>query len=127
MGTSVLTCGSSSSYTWRCIVSHRQPVAEAQHEAVADLQLVAATFVLGVLLHLQLAALHDLDGVLGLVAGALGDVLDLVDNVVALEDLAEHDVLAIQPRGDGGGDEELGAVGVLAGVGHAWISVSIAS
>lgn len=30
----------------------------------------------------------------------------------------EDDVLAIEPRGDDGGDEELGAVGVLAGVSH---------
>ena len=30
----------------------------------------------------------------------------------------EDDVRVIEPRGDDGGDEELGAVGVLAGVGH---------
>jgi len=33
-------------------------------------------------------------------------------------DLAEDDVAAVQPRGDDGGDEELRAVGVGAGVGH---------
>jgi hypothetical protein len=69
--------------------------------------------------HLKLAALDDLDRLLWLVARVLGHVLDLLDDLVALEHLAEDDVLAIQPRGDGGGDEELGAVGVLAGVGHA--------
>ena len=37
---------------------------------------------------------------------------------VAIWDLAEDDVAAIEPRGDHGGDEELGAVGVGAGVGH---------
>lgn len=47
--------------------------------------------------HLQLAALGDLDGDLGLVAGVLVGVLDLVDNFVALQDLAEDDVLAVQP------------------------------
>ena len=35
-----------------------------------------------------------------------------------LEHLPEHDVLAVEPRGLLGGDEELAAVGVLAGVGH---------
>ena len=30
----------------------------------------------------------------------------------------EDDVRVIEPRGDDGGDEELGAVGVLASVGH---------
>lgn len=48
----------------------------------------------------QLAALGDLDGQLGLVAGVLLDVLNLLDNLVALEDLAEDDVLAIQPTAD---------------------------
>lgn len=37
----------------------------------------------------------------------------------ALQHFAEHHVLAIQPRRLHRGDEELGAVGVLAGVGHA--------
>lgn len=36
----------------------------------------------------------------------------------AVDDLAEHHVLAVQPRRHDRGDEELGAVGVLAGVGH---------
>ena len=47
--------------------------------------------------HLQLSALGDLDSLLGLVAaGSLG-VLDLGDNIHALEDLAEDDVTAIEP------------------------------
>lgn len=54
-----------------------------------------------------------------LVASALGHILDLVDNVVALENLAEDDMATIEPGGDDGGDEELTAVGVLARVGHA--------
>ena len=41
------------------------------------------------------------------------------DEAQALQDLAEDNVLAIQPRGDRGSDKELGAVGVFAGIGHA--------
>ena len=47
--------------------------------------------------NLQLAALDNLDRLLRLVAGLSLDVLDLVDNVVALEDLAKDDVTAIEP------------------------------
>jgi len=85
--------------------------------------------------NLQLAALDNLDRLLRLVAGLSLDVLDLVDNVVALEDLAEDDVTAIEPplyglatnilpvkpehiRSDDGGNEELRAVRVRSGVGH---------
>ena len=53
------------------------------------------------------AAVRDLDLLAGL--AALGaQLLDRLDDVHALGDLAEHDVLAVQPRGDHGGDEELG-------------------
>ena len=38
--------------------------------------------------------------------------------LVAIWDLAEDNVPAIEPGGDDGSDEELGAVGVGAGVGH---------
>jgi hypothetical protein len=37
---------------------------------------------------------------------------------LSLGDLTEDNVLAIEPRGDDGGDEELGSVGVGSGVGH---------
>lgn len=47
--------------------------------------------------HRQLSALNDLDRLLGLVAGVLVDVLDLLDDVVALENLTEDDVLAVEP------------------------------
>lgn len=47
--------------------------------------------------HRQLPALDDLDRLLGLVARVLLDILDLLDNVIALEDLAEDNVLAVQP------------------------------
>jgi len=43
---------------------------------------------------------------------------DLLDDVHTLDDLAENDVLAVQPRGLGGAQEELGTVGVGSGVGH---------
>jgi hypothetical protein len=62
----------------------------------------------------QLAALGYFDCLDRLVAGALGHVLDLVHNFVALEDLSEHDVATIEPAGDDGGDEELGSIRVLA-------------
>lgn len=93
--------------------------------------------------HLQLSALGDLDSLLRLVAGLRLHVLDLRDDIHALKDLAEDDVAAVEPstphvsshssmtifclvlskrweclRGNDSGDEELGAVGVLAGVGH---------
>ena len=45
-------------------------------------------------------------------------LLDGVDHVHALDHLAEHGVLAVQPRVGHVGDEELAAVGVRAGVGH---------
>lgn len=44
--------------------------------------------------------------------------LDLLDEVGTLGDLTEDDVLAIEPRGDNGGNEELRTVGVGSGVGH---------
>lgn len=55
------------------------------------------------------------DGGLDIGADGTGggtESLDLLDNVqgLGISDLAEDDVLAIEPRGDNGGDEELGAV-----------------
>jgi len=63
--------------------------------------------------NLELAALGDLDGIGWLVARGLGRILDLLDNLVALENLAEDDVAAIEPASDNGRNEELGSVGVL--------------
>jgi len=53
-------------------------------------------------------------------AGTRASCLEFLDDLQALliSDLAEDDVLAIQPRGNDGGDEELRAVGVGASVGH---------
>ena len=69
--------------------------------------------------YLELAALDNLDWLLWPVTWLLVHILDLVHNVVALQDFTEHNVASVQPRGDGSGDEELAAVCVLAGVGHA--------
>ena len=59
---------------------------------------------------LELAAVSDDDAGLG--AAALAALrLHLLDDVHALDDLAEDDVLVVEPRGHNGGDEELRAVG----------------
>jgi hypothetical protein len=57
----------------------------------------------------KLTAVGDDDLGLG-GAGGRTVGLDLLDNVKALDDLAEDDVLAVQPRGLLSADEELGAV-----------------
>lgn len=46
--------------------------------------------------------------------GAGAESLNLLDDLhgLLISDLAEDDVLTIEPRGDNGGDEELGAVAV---------------
>src|SRR5690625_6882933 len=68
--------------------------------------------------------LFDDDGLGRLVHRAGGHALDGVDDLLArfIGDLAEDGVLAVEPRGLGGGDEELRTVGsashLLAGVGH---------
>jgi hypothetical protein len=47
----------------------------------------------------ELAALYNLDGCLGLVSWVLGDVLDRLDDFVALEDFAEYNVFAVEVAG----------------------------
>jgi hypothetical protein len=61
-------------------------------------------------------------------AGVAASGLNGLNNPHALfvSNLAEDDVLAIQPGSDNGCNEELGAVGVWAGVGHGeetWLGV----
>jgi len=68
-------------------------------------------------LNLKSAGGLDLDR-LARSAGVASVALNLLDEVKAVDDFAEDDVLAIEPAGDDGGDEELGTVGVLSGVGH---------
>ena len=41
-----------------------------------------------------------------------------VDNLLSINNLSEDDMLAVKPGAGDKGDEELGAVGVFAGVGH---------
>jgi len=67
--------------------------------------------------HLHGARGGNGDSRLGLAAGrAL--LLDGLDNVETLDDLAEDDVLAVEPVGHNGRDEELRAVCVGTSVGH---------
>ena len=106
----------------------------------ADLLLSESLIASRVRLSVNLAGAGDLDLLPGL-AGLRAEALDVLDNVLALDDLAEDDVpvsgrirkstaldnlqsrkgadvLAVEPGAGNGGDEELRAVGVLAGVGH---------
>lgn len=48
----------------------------------------------------KLSAVGDLDSLDRFVAGALVDALDLLDDVVTLENLAEDDVATIQPTAE---------------------------
>src|SRR5450755_3226507 len=43
---------------------------------------------------------------------------DLIDDLSAIDDLAEDGVLTVQPGSRDAGNEELGAVGARAGIGH---------
>ena len=70
------------------------------------------------IIFLELAAISDDAGLERSVRGVGAGGLDGLNDVHALDDLAKDDVLAIEPAGDDGGDEELGAVGVGTAVGH---------
>lgn len=65
----------------------------------------------------KLAAVHDSHVLEGLVGLSL-HVFDLANHTLAVDDLAEHDVLAIEVGSGDGGNEELTAVGAGPGVGH---------
>merc|ERR1712088_55579 len=69
----------------------------------------------GHLLNSGIADEHLLDGP---VSTSSRVRLDGFDNVHTVQHLSKHDMLPIQPGGLDSGDEELRAVGVLAGVGH---------
>src|SRR5258708_5189806 len=58
------------------------------------------------------------DGGFGFVLGGGGDFGDFFYDVVAFHDFAKDGVLAGEPAGVGGSDEELAAVSVGAGVSH---------
>jgi len=61
----------------------------------------------------------DLDLLDGLVTSSSPDAAKLVNDILALHDLAEHGVLSVKVRGGAEGDEELAAVGARTRVGHA--------
>lgn len=65
----------------------------------------------------ELTALNDGDGLLGL-AGLGANGGHVSNDVEAIDDLAEDDVLSVEVREGVEGNEELAAVGVLASVGH---------
>lgn len=67
---------------------------------------------------LHLAALGDDHILVGLVLAAVARLggFHHLDDIHAVDDLAEDDVLVVEERRRDGGDEELGAVGVGAGV-----------
>ena len=56
------------------------------------------------------ARVLDDDSLDGLITTSSGVLLDLLDDVHALEHLTEDDVTAIEPRGHDGGDEELNSM-----------------
>lgn len=66
---------------------------------------------------LQLSAVGD-NNLFGGFARVAAEALDLPHDIHALDDAAEHDVAVIEPGSLHGRDEELGAVGVRAGVSH---------
>lgn len=75
--------------------------------------------------NLQSAACVNGDLLLGLAALAT-EALNLLDNVHTLFNLAEDDVLAVEPRGHNGGDEELGSVAaVTTKLAHTQVLVTI--
>ena len=47
------------------------------------------------------------------------DVLDRLDDIHSLDHVPKHDMLTVEPRRGNGAEEELRAVGVGAGIGHA--------
>ena len=58
-----------------------------------------------------MARLLNLDRLPGL-TGLRANLLNSLDDIHALDNLAEDDVLAVQPRSLDGADEELAAIGV---------------
>lgn len=56
---------------------------------------------------LKLSTLRNLDCLRRLISHAFGYVLDLLDDIITLNDFSKDNVLAVEPGGDGGGDEEL--------------------
>ena len=66
---------------------------------------------------LELTTVGNDNWLLGL-ARLGADTFDCLDDVHTFDDTSEHDMLAIEPWGFNGADEELGTVGVWSSVGH---------
>jgi len=58
--------------------------------------------------NLQFSTLFDGNGIGGLIALALGNVLDFLHDIKAFENFAEDNVAAIKPIGNDGGDKKIG-------------------
>jgi len=67
---------------------------------------------------LELSAVGDHDGLLGLVVSVDGVSLDSIKDGHAVDALAKDDVSTVEMRGIGEAEEELGSVGSGASVGH---------
>jgi len=65
----------------------------------------------------EFARVNDGDG-LGSGSTARTETLNQLSDVLAFKDLTKHNVLAVQPRSLDRGDEELGTIGVGAGIRH---------
>lgn len=70
---------------------------------VDKLKLCVATF----FWLLKLSTLRNLNCLRRLVSHALWHILHLLNDIITLNDFPEDYVLAIEPSGDGGGNEEL--------------------
>lgn len=68
--------------------------------------------------YFQLATINDDNVLERAVATVLWNILDLMDNFHALEDLTEDNMFSIQPRGDNSSNEKLRTVGILSSIGH---------
>ena len=86
-------------------------------QVISGLELLLGEVVL--LLEAVDSGIDDADGLLGDGGGgAGGHITNDVDHIEATDDLAENNVLAVQPASLGQQDVELGAVGVWSVVGH---------
>ena len=67
---------------------------------------------------LELSAVGDHDGLLGLIVSVDGVSLNSIEDGHAVNALAEDDVSTVEMRGVSEAEEELGSVGAWASVGH---------
>jgi len=67
---------------------------------------------------LGLAAVGDDHSLAGITVGGRADSFHRLNDLIAAHDLAEDNVLAIEPRGISSADEELASIGVGSSIGH---------